>query len=548
MNWKRIAILAATAVLAAHAAAQTPDAATSGGPTFDIARFVVEGNTLLKPAQIQRATAPFVGKGKSFADVQRALEVVEKLYTDAGYSAVQVLLPEQELEKGEVKLQAVEARVGKIIVEGNKFFSERNVRRSIPAVREGISPNVEKVSKSLRLANENPSKQTNVLLRGSDKEGEVDVVARIADERPWKVSLSLDNTGTSSTGLFRTGLALQHSNMFDLDHVAVVQYVTSPTDIHDVSILGMGYHIPIYRLGDSVDLTAGYSNVNSGTLESLGGQFGVSGSGGVFGLRYNHNLDRWKQLEHKVVIGLDHRAYHNDITTGGGPSLVPDITVHPLSVTYNGTWRETTSEIGVYLTAAQNLPGGNDGTTAAFADPQQRNGGPAANYFVWRWGANYARAFNNDWQIKAAWSVQATNDMLISGEQFGLGGADSVRAFVEREIAFDHGHRASVELYTPDFGNWFPGNTVRSRLLLFYDAGAGSLNATQQGTPCNNAHTLCKASISSVGVGWRASYSGSLSVRLDLGMVMDGYRNPPNETGGQGQRDGRLHGSFSYIF
>ena len=36
-------------------------------------------------------------------DVQRALEGLERAYTDKGYSAVQVILPEQELDKGEVR-------------------------------------------------------------------------------------------------------------------------------------------------------------------------------------------------------------------------------------------------------------------------------------------------------------------------------------------------------------------------------------------------------------------------------------------------------------
>jgi hemolysin activation/secretion protein len=40
---------------------------------FDIARYVVEGNTLLKPTAISKVLAPYTGKLKDFADLQQAL-------------------------------------------------------------------------------------------------------------------------------------------------------------------------------------------------------------------------------------------------------------------------------------------------------------------------------------------------------------------------------------------------------------------------------------------------------------------------------------------
>ena len=55
--------------------AQAPTAEIPA-PRFDITRFDVVGNTLLKPEEIQRAVAPYTGKQKDFSDIQRALEAV----------------------------------------------------------------------------------------------------------------------------------------------------------------------------------------------------------------------------------------------------------------------------------------------------------------------------------------------------------------------------------------------------------------------------------------------------------------------------------------
>jgi hypothetical protein len=51
-----------------------------------------------------------------------------------------------------------------------------------------------------------------------------------------------------------------------------------------VLIAGAGYHIPLHKLGDSLDFIAGYANVDSGVVQNL---FAFSGSGQVYAGRYN---------------------------------------------------------------------------------------------------------------------------------------------------------------------------------------------------------------------------------------------------------------------
>ena len=132
---------------------------------FDIADYKVEGNSLLKPAEIARALAPFRGKNRDFGDVQRAVEALEAAYRKAGYAAVRVYLPEQELNEGVVVLRVVEAKIGAVTVTGNKYFDAANIRRSVPAVREGTTPSAPRIADNTRLANENPAKQTRVVLQ-----------------------------------------------------------------------------------------------------------------------------------------------------------------------------------------------------------------------------------------------------------------------------------------------------------------------------------------------------------------------------------------------
>ena len=112
--------------VAVPAYAQAPSVPAPVELRFDIARFTVEGNSLLAADEIERLVGPFTGGQRDFGDVQRALEALEGAYRARGYSAVQVYLPEQDLEKGEVVLRVVEARIRAVEERGNKHFDDGN--------------------------------------------------------------------------------------------------------------------------------------------------------------------------------------------------------------------------------------------------------------------------------------------------------------------------------------------------------------------------------------------------------------------------------------
>lgn len=504
-------ILASLGFVAAIASA----AENQGLPVlkFDITQFVVQGNTLLQPERIEQILAPFTGKQKDFSDVQRALEALQKAYRDLGYGAVQVTLPEQELKQGAVRFKVIEARIRAIGIQGNEHHDDRNIRRSVPDLKEGEAPNARDVAASLRVANENSSKQTTVLLRAAEVEDEIDATVKVTDDKPWKVFAIGDNTGNRDTGIYRVGVGFQHSNLFNLDHIFTFQYLTSPEKADKVKIAGASYRIPIYPWGDSLDLIAGYSNVNSGTLQNL---FNVSGSGTVYGIRYNHYLPRVREIyDHNVYYGLDYKAFKNNVTTtaGGGSTLVPDITVHPASIGYNGQWTFKSSQLNFNASYSQNIPGGNDGGSGDF---QKARAGAIADYHIFRYGVSGLKTFANDIQLLSSFYGQYTPDALIPGEQFGLGGFDNVRGFNERELADDKGYRGTVEAYTPDFGGKLINGT-RVRLLAFYNFGQVSRNRPQPGE-------VQRQFISSVGLGLRVGRSGKFggfSLRADVAQVLN---------------------------
>jgi hemolysin activation/secretion protein len=489
---------------------------------FDIDLFNIEGNTLLKSDEIEAVLKPFTGKQREYGDVQRAIEALRQRYRTGGFGVVWVVAPEQDLDRGVVTLRVIEARIGKVTIGGNRFFDDSNIRSSLPALREEVSPRVGDISANVQLANENPAKQVDVVLRPGEKQGMVDAAVDVIDVRPLKAFLTFDNTGNPQTGDFRLGVGVQHANLFNRDHIGTFNYVTSPGKWDQVSLYSGSYRLPLYSWGDSIDFIIAYSDVSAGTAQTVAGPLTFSGKGAVYGLRYNQLLERRGEYSHRIVYGLDYRAYENDCTLGDfgadgcGPAAV-NITVRPISLAYSGNWAKPGRISDFYVALSHNIPGGAKGQESDFnaARPSPNGGdGAPSRYTIFRFGASMVNAFESNWQVRAAFNAQYTPDALVSGEQFGIAGATAVRGFLEREIVRDTGCFATIELYSPNLtGKLIPGEG-NLRGLLFYDIAWAANNPLA-------GEARQQISISSIGAGFRWNIQRNFNIRFDLARVMD---------------------------
>jgi len=479
-------------------------------PHFEIRHYVLEGNTLLPADKIEQILAKHTGKERNFGDIQQAMEELEAAYRHRGYTMVTVILPEQELTRGEVRLQAIEPRITEIKIDGNRHFSRENILTSLPTLETGAIPRVNAISENLRAANENPARKMTLQFKAQDNPEELHAELQVTDQKPWKATLSGDNTGNSATGRYRTGLGFQYFNLFNRDHVAALQYTTSPDHIDKVNILSGSYRLPIYKLGDTLDVFGAYSNVDSGTTQVSGTDLKVSGKGIVSGFRYNMGLPRSGDYEQKLIGGIDYRLYDNSALVLGA-DLAKDVVAHPLSLTYGGVWTTDLLVVDGSLGLLYNTPWGGQGKTADFAEVRN---GAVADYLIVRCGLNFMARPGADWMIRVATSGQYTRDRLIPGEQFGYGGSNVLRGYQEREESWDTGFSGSFELYSPDLAGLVKLPASQLRLLGFFDGGVGYNLRPQPGELGGN-------SLRSAGAGLRYGSGETFSISLDWGYALD---------------------------
>lgn len=527
-------LLALSLIAAADAHGQT--AAAGHALRLPVQQFKVTGNTLLPQASIDQALEPFKGE-RSLAELKAAASAVQELYRKAGYGAVIAYLPEQSGVAGEATIAVLEGRIGRVVVLGNKQFSTDNIRRSLPLLAEGRTPQVRQLDAQIQLANENPAKQVAVTLEQGQRPGEVDARLTVSEQAASRWSVNADNTGNAQTGRARVGLAYQNADLWDLDHQLMLQAQTSPEEPARVKVFSGSYRIPFYAQALVLDAFGAYSNVDGGTTPTAAGALQFSGRGRVFGLRLTGLLPHQGELDQRVAVGIDHRAYLNNCAIAGLPpgacgAAGESVLVQPLTLEY--TVRHGGElPFGGNVALSRNLDiGGRYGDHAAFEAVRP---GAKQGFTVLRFGGFANAALPNDWRLQARLNGQASDSALVPGEQFGLAGSTAVRGYEEREVNGDSGAVASIELTGPDLGSAI-GDTGQSlRLLAFLDAGKVW---NRLGTPCLNDRASCL--LSSLGVGLRLA-AGPWQLKLDLAQAM-------KATSLTERLDLRLHLQASYTF
>jgi hemolysin activation/secretion protein len=487
---------------------------------FQVKAFQVEGDNPLSEEQTQAILGNYLGEHVGIEGLQAAADDLEAALQKQGHNFLRVVLPPQKIAGGVIRLQVIAFRLGKVTVKGNRFFSEANILRSLPSLVPGEMPDTYALGRDLEFANTHGSKQVKMFLRESEESDDIDARLEVQDVDPLQVYLTASNTGSKSTGWWRTSFGLQHSNLWDRDHSLSFSFTTSPDHVAEVKQYGAYYRVPLY--GRHVTLTgyATYSDVDSGTIAET---FEVSGRGRFRGLAMDWTLPRQGNLRHNLTLSVDDKFFDNDVAFLGQPIGV-DIRSRPISLKYALSYDRPEYTLALGVTYARNLRHGEENDDTAYAASRT---GATSDWEVWRYDGSLDYRPQSGWLARASFSGQATAEPLIAGEQFGLGGATNVRGFEEREIAGDQGLRTSLELWTPNI-------TPNLRLLTFFDAGRYSRRNVQTGE-------IPADTIASLGAGLRWTWNNRLNLSLDFARVLQGAQDTR-------EGDNKLHANLFWNF
>ncbi len=529
MNQTIIAQLATVFLATAGAAyGQSNNLPSSpANPVFVIKGFNVTGENPLPGSDTTRVLAPFLRNDATLETLQKASAALETALREKGFALHRVALPPQEVGQN-VTLNIVKFVIGKVTVDGLKDYSEANIRASLPELAEGTAPNFRTLAVQTAIANESQGKNVQVSLKEAEEADQINARVTVKEARPWNFSASLANTGSNSTGNDRFTLAGSHANVFGLDHSFTGAYTTSLERPSDVKQIGLNYRIPLYKLGG----VAGLSYTQSDVIGNFG-TFTSTGAGSTMGVNYNHYLPPNGGYRGYFGVSLEDKLFN--ATLINGVAVQSARRSRPISLSYNARVESDTAVWGYNADLAFNLAnnGSNNNLTAYLTEDARIT---TAAWKALRGGGNYLTGFGGGWLWSVKGQFQYSRDALISGEQFGLGGAGSVRGTGERPIAGDSGLFASTEISTKELA---PG----LRLVGFVDAGLLA-NNNPNGNP-----KPAKDNIASTGLGLRYASPVGFSLTAEYGRVITGSSLPFAPGSGIPQvGDEKLHVNFTARF
>ncbi len=503
---------------------------------FDLDEFRIDGATALPQETVEETVYPYLGPDKTVQDIYAARAALEKAYRQAGYITVTVTVPRQSLAEshGVVHLQVIERRVERLRVVGARYFVPNAVRAAAPSLSPGSLPRLDAVKRDLVGLNQLPDRTVTPALRPGREPDTMDVDLDVADKFPLHGSLELNNRYNADTTALRLNASLTYGNFFQRGDSGTVTYSVAPENVADAEIESASYlfHIPDSRMS----LLLSYLHSNSNVLAL--GTTDVVGRGTTAGFRLLIPLGQTTSFTHSLSIGWDYKKYYElDTFKTTGTTSAP-VTYYPLNAAYAASWNHFDDRMQTGSTTDLTLSAelGVDHLGSNILQYDNKRYAAVPGFSLLRASLTREQDLPHDIQLWGSVQGQYTNDSLVQSEQLALGGAESIRGYLEAETLGDYGVSLQTELRSPSIARYIGGPVHSWRFHLFGDTGVvGIRNAI------TTQHERTSYGLSSVGVGTRVNLWGYLN-----GSVQDAeaLNNGPNTRAGTNRVLFRVYEEF----
>jgi hemolysin activation/secretion protein len=484
----------------------------SKAPTFNIFEYEIEGNTVLPIEVVERVVSPFMGPGKTLADVEAARAALEKVYQDSGYITVFVDLPNQRVdEEGLVRLVVLEGKVGRLRVTGSRYYDQGYIRNRVPELAPGNVPNFSVAQLQLAELSRTDDRRVQPVLKPGPMPGTADVELKVSDQLPVHVTVELNNRQVQFTKPLRLEVTATYNNLFQEDHSLGLTFITSPQNPSESKVLGLSYMIP--KPGGDAWMAS--LVVSDSAVQPLGST-NVVGKGFMAAIKHAWALPSSPSLNHTLRLGATYKDTKERINAReDGSDLSSPLRYLPLDLGYSATLQQGEHTTTFDINAVFAMRGVLRRDVACFGQSDQfackredGDGSFAALKFDIVHTHPWSSFLTGRWRVGG----QLANQPLVGAEQLAIGGVDTVRGYMEAEALGDAGAYSGVEVSGPNWGHGAEGSwrASFSELQAYGFAEAGLVRVINPGAE------EAQRNLAGVGMGLRIKRGKGLSANVDL--------------------------------
>lgn len=461
---------------------------------FDFGGLRVDGVDAYSEDEILPLYQDMIGTEISLADLYAIANRMTLQYRNDGYILTQVVVPPQTIEDGIARLQVVEGYIDSVVIQGGDEgeFALDMIRSYASRISTGGAMNVDDMERQLLLINDLPGVSArSVISPSKTTPGAADLLI-IVERDPFDAIVGINNHGSKFLGPWQGTAAANLNSILGFNEQISLQAVAAPDSGMELAFGSVGYEQPIGPWGTKLSVTGSITDTDPGhtlspfEVEGLSRSVTIRAEHPVMRSRdtniFAHLLFDWRNVESENNVELTRKDRIRAVRAGAQAEFLDRL----IGVAVN--------TIDLQISKGLDIMGASDegdaNMTRAAGDPQFTKG----NLQVQR-----LQRVTSSVNILLSGRAQLSSTPLLSSEEFGVGGINTVRGFSPSEIVGDDGiaGRAELQWRTPITNSVLEA----TQLFGFIDSGrVWNKDATTSATK--------RDSITSVGGG----------VRLDLPM------------------------------
>src|SRR5579883_963456 len=474
-----------------------------------IKKFVFKGNTVVPTDQLEKIVAPYVGREVTVSELLEVRAAITKLYVEQGYITSGAFFPVQEN-------RAVQASSGVVtiqIVEGKADIKISGAPRLHPYIQAKLKKATSPLNQNRLLEVLQQLQADPLLERISAQLKELESVTvlevKVAAQQLLKAEIDLNNTRSPAVGTFERGIQLSDINLLGYrDKFSFGYRNTDGSNSEEVS-----YSIPVNLQNATVNLS--YLNVSSHVVERPFSKLDILTDARVYELGFRQPLVQKisSKSSEELALGLTVSRQESESSLLNIP--------FPLSIGADTKGRTRISALRFYQEWLHR------GKREVLLARSQFSIGIGAfdttsQFFVWRGQAGWLHPLIGKTSILLRTDLQLADRPLSALEQFGLGGASTVRGYRQDNFLTDNGFLFSAEIHLPIWQE----KAGELQLIPFFDVGTTWNNSKK----LTDTFVLQSGTLASLGLGLQYQLGDRLSARLDFGIPLTSSKNNSNAT------------------
>jgi hemolysin activation/secretion protein len=489
----------------------TPEIPKGNQEKIKVEKFIFKGNTVLSTQKLESVVASYINREITFSELLEARTAVTNLYIQQGYVTSGAFFPVIEnqailISKGVVTIQIVEGKLEEINIVGSARLKNY--------IRERLRTNTTKVFNSknlligLQLLQTDPliAKISAVVDKGSQLNTSI-LNVTVKPRQPLKIEAVLDNSRSPAIGTFQRRVELSDANLLGLGDRLSLGYRNTDGS----NTLTTSYSIPINPQNGTVQFF--YANSSANVVERPFSKLDILSNARAYEVTFRQPILQQvnSNSTQEFALGLTASRLESESSLLNSP--------FPLSVGADSMGRTRISAIRFFqewtqrhrqgaLVARSQLSLG-----VGAIDATINKSAPDSRFLSWRGQVAWLRRLaRNGTSLLVRTDIQLADRPLVTLEQFGLGGAISVRGYRQDTFLTDNAFLLSAQVLIPIWRT----DTEQLDVIPFFDMGTSwNKNADR-----DNGIAISTGTLASIGLGIRYQFAERLSANLDWGIPL----------------------------